>query len=74
MELSFREIARNLSIATSTSTAFAAFRRFEETAEIGGKMQPVRESLRKLEALDIHCGAGFRKSKPVFAGNMPRCS
>lgn len=50
MGLSFREIARNLSIATST--AFAAFRRFEETGEISGKKQPARESLRRLEARD----------------------
>ena len=50
MGLSFRQIARNLSIATNT--AFAAFRRFEKTGKISGKKQTARESLRKLEARD----------------------
>lgn len=39
-------------MSITTSTAFTAFRRFEETREVRGKKQPARESLRKLEAQD----------------------
>lgn len=50
MGLSFRDIADNLNIATST--AFAAFKRFEETGEVSGTKQPPRDSLRKLNTRD----------------------